>query len=207
MSYWLLLEGEESGPFTIAQLELMVEKDLISPDASVKDGENGEWTPVVILLRRAAPPANHLPASKSNRKPLIRLPVLSMILILGVVFASIGLLLVMRLNKRALLLSQARETENTLQDVMGALISYELLAGTYPTERQGLQALISRPALPPQPTRWEPILEQYPIDAWGQKLHYRASEAEDGSVPELVSAGPDGALGTPDDLSSRTLNR
>ena len=51
---------------------------------------------------------------------------------------------------------------------------YRLDNGDYPTTEQGLEALVSRPAVPPQPANWSPegYLPAVPLDPWGNPYQY-----------------------------------
>ncbi len=86
------------------------------------------------------------------------------------------------------------------QDVaqlMQALKLYRLDNGRYPTNDQGLQALIERPTLEPVPSNWKqggyldpPILR---TDPWGQSYQY-LSPGLHGEV-DVMSFGRDGQPG------------
>lgn len=55
-----------------------------------------------------------------------------------------------------------------------ALKLYKLDNLAYPTQSQGLQALVAKPADPPTPPNWKPggYLEKLPDDPWGRPYHY-----------------------------------
>jgi general secretion pathway protein G len=55
-----------------------------------------------------------------------------------------------------------------------ALKLYKLDNLAYPTQSQGLQALVAKPADPPMPPNWKPggYLEKLPDDPWGRPYHY-----------------------------------
>jgi len=86
------------------------------------------------------------------------------------------------------------------QDVaqlMQALKLYRLDNGRYPTNDQGLQALIERPTLEPVPSNWKqggyldpPILRK---DPWGQSYQY-LNPGLHGEV-DVMSFGRDGQPG------------
>ena len=92
---------------------------------------------------------------------------------------------------------QARVTvaKTDLRTISAALKIYRLDNGDYPTTEQGLEALVSRPAAPPQPANWSPegYLPAVPLDPWGNPYDYR-SPGERGAF-ELSSLGKDGQPG------------
>jgi len=83
-----------------------------------------------------------------------------------------------------------------------ALGKFEMAAGRYPTESEGLQALVQRPSSLPESVNWQRGLETrtVPTDPWGNDYVYRRpSEGE----YELFSMGPDGRPDTEDDIGEK----
>ena len=105
--------------------------------------------------------------------------------------------------------SQEKNIEKAKLGMTGiriALSGYAQYDGTYPTTEQGLQALVAKPTLPPEPAGWKgPYLEADALlDSWGNQYRYRSPSADD---PErykydLYSYGPDGEEGS-DDIVGR----
>jgi general secretion pathway protein G len=83
-----------------------------------------------------------------------------------------------------------------------SLKTYRLNAGHYPSNRQGLEALVSKPTTDPVPRRWVKIADRIPTDPWNNEYRYRLLPEEDDRGFELLSAGKDGQFGTKDDLTS-----
>lgn len=84
-----------------------------------------------------------------------------------------------------------------------ALDLFEQDNGRYPTNEEGLLALIQNPQLP----NWHgPYLKSttVPLDPWGKPYRYSyPSELTSSEVfYDLVSAGPDGIYGNEDDLTN-----
>ena len=73
--------------------------------------------------------------------------------------------------------------------------------GQPPTTQQGLQALRTAPPDLPDPSAWNgPYLKkEVPKDPWGNDYIY---EYLGNGQYRITSAGPDGQVGTPDDISS-----
>lgn len=92
---------------------------------------------------------------------------------------------------------QARATvaQSDLQSIASALEIYRLDNRTYPTTGQGLDALVTRPQVPPEPVNWASggYLSAMPLDPWGAEYIYRFP----GQIGEfdLISLGADGQPG------------
>ncbi len=73
---------------------------------------------------------------------------------------------------------------------------YKLNAGFYPTQEQGLLALVEKPATAPIPRRWTQVMEKADkalTDPWDRPYHYQVRN-KDGKVEYVVSSdGPDKA--------------
>lgn len=87
--------------------------------------------------------------------------------------------------------------------IENALQSYKTNAGHYPSEQQGLNALVEKPTNAPRPRRWIQIMDEVPSDPWNNEYIYKFPGSKDRSRPELISVGKDGLEGTEDDLSNQ----
>ncbi len=96
------------------------------------------------------------------------------------------------------------QTQSRIERINSALTVYRRRAGHYPSEAQGLEALVTRPTTDPEPSSWEATFTSLPKDGWDRKFVYKYPEvlSNKGARPEIISKGPDGVLGTLDDLSS-----
>ena len=208
VNYWVQIENDSKGPFTEQQLLAMLEKGALSPrDLAAPEG-SADWLPLILLFPSAhseeeSPLPTHVPARKANN----RLPVFLLILALAAALGIVGLWFVMRNTRGALANSKTIATEKRIHETMGFLMSYHLWAGCYPSETQGLLALVEQPTTPPIPGRWERLLDQLPLDAWERPFVYRLPNPAQSKAPEIISLGPDGILETEDDISSKSLYR
>lgn len=88
------------------------------------------------------------------------------------------------------------------QDI-GALVQalklYKLDNVRYPTTEQGLQALVTKPAIAPIPSNWKGngYLEKLPKDPWGNPYLYLQPGLH-GTEIDVMSYGADGAAGGKD---------
>ncbi len=82
-----------------------------------------------------------------------------------------------------------------IQSIESALQLYRLDNGLYPSNEQGLQALVSKPATGPAPTNWKAggYLQKIPADPWGHA--YKYSNPSPQADYEVVSFGADGVQG------------
>jgi general secretion pathway protein G len=73
-----------------------------------------------------------------------------------------------------------------------ALKLYKLDNYTYPTTDQGLEALVTRTTIPPEPRQWKPggYLDRVPIDPWEFPYNY-LSPGVYGDI-DIYSQGADG---------------
>ena len=82
------------------------------------------------------------------------------------------------------------------------LREYRLLGGIYPSQEQGLAALVTRPTTDPMPKRYSQLYSEVPLDPWHNEFKYLYPGRKNSNKPEIISAGPDGVFGTKDDLSN-----
>lgn len=90
----------------------------------------------------------------------------------------------------------------SLESTLGA---YQVMAGHYPSDAQGLEALIREPNSDPKPRRWRQLLKKADSlqDPWGTNYRYQRFGSQDQEEPEILCAGQDQVFGTKDDLSSQ----
>ena len=93
-------------------------------------------------------------------------------------------------------------------NLKGALRTFRLTHGRYPTDDEGIKVLWDKNAMQDEESikLWEKILEApMPLDRWGQAWGYRqVSENGDEKMYDLWSNGPDKQEGTEDDIVSWT---
>lgn len=89
-----------------------------------------------------------------------------------------------------------------------ALKLYRLDNLGYPTQSQGLQALVVKPTDPPIPPNWKPggYLEKLPNDPWGRPYHYLVPGLKgDVDVFTYGADGQPGGTGVDADIGSWDL--
>ncbi|HSI63746.1 MAG TPA: type II secretion system major pseudopilin GspG [Candidatus Saccharimonadia bacterium] len=98
----------------------------------------------------------------------------------------------------------ARTTTKTkLQTLEASLMSYRTDNSFYPSQQQGLEALLTFPSSEPRPKFWKQLVKPDGIiDGWGRKIVYRSPGKRNPSGYDLVSFGEDGVEGTNDDIGN-----
>jgi len=85
-------------------------------------------------------------------------------------------------------------------NIATALKLYELDNGNFPSNEEGLNALLSKPS---SATNWNgPYLEKKPQDPWGREYKYRCPGEHRPADYDLSSLGKDGQEGTGDDVKN-----
>lgn len=99
--------------------------------------------------------------------------------------------------------AQAVTTGGKIKALETALVSYKISNLVYPTQEQGLEALVSPPRAEPKPKRWSQVIKSEGLlDPWGHKFAYRNPGKHNAGGYDVFSFGPDGAEGTADDIGN-----
>ncbi len=126
---------------------------------------------------------------------------LEMVIVLGIIAMILGgAIFAMRGIGEGAKLGQVEADFKALDT---ALRMYQLNGGTFPSNQQGLRALVEKPTTTPVPRRWKAIGTKVPVDPWKQEYIYRFPGKKKPNEFELVSKGEDGIENTADDLSSQ----
>ena len=97
--------------------------------------------------------------------------------------------------------SPEQKLKADIESLGSALKVYESYAGAYPTQEQGLSALVAKPAASPVPATWYQMMRQLPVDPWGQPYVYRRPPVRSHQPYDLFSTGPD-KVESPDDVGN-----
>ncbi|WP_163932255.1 type II secretion system major pseudopilin GspG [Paraferrimonas sp. SM1919] len=98
-----------------------------------------------------------------------------------------------------------QKTVTDITTLESALNMYKLDNSRYPTTEQGLEALIEKPSISPEPRNYTEggYIMRLPQDPWGGD-YYLVSPGENGVI-DIFSAGPDMEVGTEDDIGNWNL--
>jgi len=70
--------------------------------------------------------------------------------------------------------ARATKAKQDIRAIEAALNLYKLDNFDYPTTDQGLEALVTKTSIPPEPARWKEggYLDRLPVDPWNQPYQY-----------------------------------
>jgi len=114
------------------------------------------------------------------------------IMVVVVILGILAVLIVPRVLGRS---DEARvaAAKHDIAALMQSLKLYRLDNGRYPTNEQGLQALVAKPQSAPAPSNWKPYLDKLPKDPWGNTYLY-LNPGVHGEI-DVFSLGADGQPG------------
>lgn len=96
------------------------------------------------------------------------------VMVVVVIMAILAVIIVPRIMSRP---DQAKlvKVKQDIASIGDALDLYRLDNGQYPTQQQGLAALVTKPTAQPVPQNYSPdgYLKSMPTDPWGHPYHYR----------------------------------
>lgn len=127
------------------------------------------------------------------------------IMVVVVILGILAVLIVPRVVGRT---DEARAVaaKQDVATLMQALRLYRLDNGRYPTNEQGLAALVEKPTREPVPGNWKQYLDKLPKDPWGNTYQYLQPGVR-GEV-DVFSLGADaqpGGSGADTDIGSWDL--
>lgn len=115
-------------------------------------------------------------------------------MIVVIIIAALASMVVPRLIERSDE-AKAHIARGDLSSLDVALKLYRLDTGAYPSEQDGLNALMTA-------TGKGPYLEKKPLDPWGRTYVYRYPGRHNTRGYDLFSRGADGQEGTADDIAN-----
>lgn len=95
------------------------------------------------------------------------------VMVVVVIMAILAAIIVPRIMSRP---DEAKmvKVKQDIASISDALDLYRIDNGQYPTQAQGLSALVTKPTTPPVPENYSPdgYLKEMPKDPWGHDYHY-----------------------------------
>ena len=89
--------------------------------------------------------------------------------------------------------AQITTTEAKVRSLEAALMQYKTLNTYYPSQSQGLEALVTRPSGDPPARRWNQFVKPDAImDPWNKKIQFRNPGKHNTNGVDVFSYGPDG---------------
>jgi type II secretion system protein G len=87
--------------------------------------------------------------------------------------------------------AKREQVKDDAEAIGAALESYRVASGAYPTEEQGLAALVEKPESLPIPKRWVQLMKNVPFDPWGHPYRLVIREKDGKPQAIIASQGPD----------------
>ena len=149
-------------------------------------------------------PTSFASSSPSRRRTSRRGFTLVELLLVLVILATLAALVLPKFTGRT---EQARITavQTQISTFGTALDAYEVDTGRYPSGGDGLMLLLVPPG---DVSGWRgPYLKsEIPLDPWGNPYTYEYPGRNNSAGYDLISAGPDGQMGTNDDIANATFS-
>ncbi|WP_298775195.1 type II secretion system major pseudopilin GspG [uncultured Shewanella sp.] len=139
---------------------------------------------------------------RNKQKGFTLLEVMVVIVILGILASMVVPNLMGNKDK-----ADQQKAVSDIVALENALDMYRLDNSIYPTTEQGLEALVQKPTISPEPRNYRPdgYLKRLPQDPW-RNDYMLLSPGEHGKI-DVFSAGPDGQAGTEDDIGNWNLQQ
>ena len=117
------------------------------------------------------------------------------VMVVVVIMAILAAIVVPKIMNRP---NQAKlvKVRSDIRAITNALDLYSLDNGQYPTQAQGISALVTQPTLPPIPSNYTSggYLKELPLDPWGHPYRYSNPSKHGGSV-DVFTYGANNQLG------------
>lgn len=125
---------------------------------------------------------------KNNERGMTLIEIMIVLAIIGGLVAILGTRVIGALDK-----SKVKQALTAIKEVEKRLELYNIDCNTYPTDAQGLQALVKAPESEPSCANWgpDPYYKKLPEDPWGRPFRYES----DGAAYKITSLGKDGKEG------------
>ena len=132
-------------------------------------------------------------AAKKNRKRrgMTLIEIMVVITLLGMIAAAVGVAAMNMLEN-----GQIDTARTQAMELAKAMDTYKVMFGRYPTNSEGLAALVNPPG------GGKAIIERVPKDPWGGDYSYTIPGVKNASKFDVRSNGPDRTEGGGDDLGN-----
>lgn len=142
---------------------------------------------------------------KKNKTLPFGFTLIELLLVL-VILAVLGSVVIPKFTKRS---QQAKETaaKTDIANLEVALDSFEIDTGRYPSNIEGIRALVEEPTNTEEDWKGPYLKRGVPVDPWGSEYNYKQPGQYNEYGYDLYSAGPDGINGNEDDITNWTEDK
>lgn len=114
-------------------------------------------------------------------------------LVLGIIAVLVGSAIYMLSGN--IDVAKEQRVQSDIQAISMQLRTYEMLNYRKPSSEQGLKALVQMPSSDPRPQHWKKLMENVPLDPWGNEYIYNNPGKFKTDGFDLYSLGPKGVEG------------
>ena len=114
-------------------------------------------------------------------------------LVLGIIAVLVGSAIYMLSGN--IDVAKEQRVQSDIQAISMQLRTYEMLNYRKPSSEQGLKALVQMPSSNPRPQHWKKLMENVPLDPWGNEYIYNNPGKFKTDGFDLYSLGPKGVEG------------
>jgi general secretion pathway protein G len=114
-------------------------------------------------------------------------------LVLGIIAVLVGSAIYMLSGN--IDVAKEQRVQSDIQAISMQLRTYEMLNYRKPSTEQGLKALVQMPSSDPKPQHWKKLMENVPLDPWGNEYIYSNPGKFKTDGFDLYSLGPKGVEG------------
>ncbi len=161
------------------------------------DSPSHRRTPSPLSVPNPLGVPNPLSVPNRRRRGFTLIEIMAVVLIMGLLAGIVGVAIFGQIDK-----ARVTQTGAQIKQIESALAFYQMDNGRFPTSEQGLQALVAKPNIAPEPRSYRPggYLQSgsVPVDAWGNEFQYEAPGQLNPGSFDIWSLGADGAPGGAD---------
>ncbi len=129
--------------------------------------------------------------AKKMSRAFSLIEILIVLVLMTLIMTAVGVTLMNQLYS-----GQESVAKTQAYDISKALDIYRLRYGRYPTQTEGLEALVN------PPKNGDPIMEELPEDPWNNKYQYRNPGTHNKNRPDVFSLGRDGTEGAANEIGN-----
>lgn len=126
---------------------------------------------------------------KRDQRGFSLIEIMVVIVIMGLLLSVVGPRVFENINQ-----AQDQTVRAHFGNLKTALDSYRLDNYRYPTSEQGLEALVMKPDVDPEPKKWRQYMDKLPRDPWENDYIY-VSPGDNGKPFDIYTLGADGVRG------------